>query len=185
VLEDSADAHLLDVATGSGVLAIDLSTLASRDGPDLRVAACDISGRALERARAAAAQRSAQIDFFQLDAIRGGPLPEADVVTCSLFLHHLTRDEAVTLLRRMRDAARIGVVINDLRRTRRGVALARLASRTLTRSPVVHTDAVLSARAAWTTDEMHTLMDEAGMTGAQVERAWPMRLLATWRHDDG
>lgn len=180
ILEGRTRATLLDVATGSGDLAIELHRLAKHRGLDLTVHACDISDRALDRARRDAERDGADIRFFQHDAIRGEPLPESDIVTCSLFLHHLTRDEALTLLARMRHSARLGVVVNDLRRTRAGVALAYLASRLFTRSRVVHTDALKSARAAWTIEETLGLLAEANMHGTHITPRWPARFLATW-----
>ena len=41
-----------------------------------------------------------------------------DVITASLVLHHLSPDAAVASLEAMRAAARLGVVVNDLLRTR-------------------------------------------------------------------
>ena len=99
---------------------------------------------------------------------------------CSLFLHHLSDADAVTALTRMREAARRGVVISDLRRTALGLLLAKLAPRLATRSPVVHTDAVRSVHAAYTEQELRTLLDRAGLTGAQLLRVWPQRMLAVW-----
>ncbi|MBL4699421.1 MAG: hypothetical protein JKX70_11375 [Phycisphaerales bacterium] len=81
----------------------------------------------------------------------------------------------------MRESASKAVIITDLRRTRRGYVLAWLASRLLTRSPVVHTDALLSVRGALTTSELHELAISAGYDKPCIRTVWPQRILLTWR----
>ena len=99
----------------------------------------------------------------------------------SLFLHHLDSDDAVTLMRQMSRACRQAVLINDLRRTRFGYALAVLACRLLTRSPIVHVDGPLSVRAAWSDVEVQQLAAEAGLNQPQISHHWPQRFLLSWR----
>ena len=78
-------------------------------------------------------------------------------------------------------AARRLVLVNDLRRTRFGFALAHLACRLLTRSPIVHHDGPLSVRAAFTSEEALELALEAGLAGAMISHHWPQRFLLSWR----
>ena len=63
-----------------------------------------------------------------------------DVVTCSLFLHHLDDEQAVAFLRWAAATAAHQVLVNDLERSGLGLALAHVAVRLLTTSDVVHTD---------------------------------------------
>jgi hypothetical protein len=88
-------------------------------------------------------------------------------------------------LRRMADAAGRLVLVNDLCRGATGLALAHLACRLLTRSPVVHTDGPRSVAAAFTPTELAGLAAEAGLTGATVTRHWPCRMLLSWRRPSG
>ena len=68
-----------------------------------------------------------------------------DVVTNSLFLHHLPDSAAVMrLLAGMRQVAGRLMVISDLRRCRAGFAAAWLGCRVLSRSRVVHHDGPVS-----------------------------------------
>jgi hypothetical protein len=48
------------------------------------------------------------------------------------------------------------------------LGMVALASRLVTRSPVVHTDAVLSVRAAFTKPELLSLAERAGMPSASL-----------------
>jgi len=154
---------------------------APRAGLSLTVAGCDRSPVAIEQARARARRAAAPIEFFVADALTD-PLPSGyDILTCSLFLHHLSDDDAVTLLQRMAHAAQHLVLVNDLVRGVPGLALAVVGTRFLSRSPVVHADGPQSVRAAYTIEEVCALASRAGLAGASVERRWPCRFLLSWR----
>jgi 2-polyprenyl-3-methyl-5-hydroxy-6-metoxy-1,4-benzoquinol methylase len=110
------------------------------------------------------------------------PLPDGyDVITCSLFLHHLEEFDAESMLRSMASAATQMIVASDLRRTRLGYAMALVASRLLTRSPIVRVDGPLSVAAAFTIEEAQALAARAGLAGTTISRRWPQRYLLVWR----
>jgi 2-polyprenyl-3-methyl-5-hydroxy-6-metoxy-1,4-benzoquinol methylase len=173
--------RILDLATGSGDNPLRLWRRFQRARIPVELAGADLSEFALAEARARAASAGAPIQFFALNALRD-PLPQDfDVLTCSLFLHHLDENDAVELLRRMGDAARQMVLVNDLIRSRLNYLLAVAGTRILTRSPVVHFDGPCSVAAAFTRAEARALAQRAGLTGARVEWHWPWRMLVQWR----
>jgi 2-polyprenyl-3-methyl-5-hydroxy-6-metoxy-1,4-benzoquinol methylase len=171
---------LLDVACGGGDVPIALWKDARRERVPLEVAAIDRSPQAVAHAQAAAARAGAAVRVWTRDACDGRPLPPADVVTCSLFLHHLEPETAVALLAALGAAAQRMLLVSDLRRTVTGLVLALAVPRLLSRSPVVHADAPASARAAWSPGELIALAERAGLAGAQVQRIFPQRMLLTW-----
>ena len=172
----------LDVATGSGDLPV---ALALRLRDSVRVSGCDISDTALATARERAASRGVEVDLWRHDAL-AQPIPgRFDVVTCSLFLHHLDRESGVRLMRHMADAATRVVLISDLRRDRAGLALAWAASRVCTRSRVVRVDAVKSVRAAFKPTEVLEMAREAGLGSAEILPRWPRRMLLRWDAQGG
>lgn len=176
--------RILDIATGSGDVPAALARRAAAAGVSLEIDGCDISGRALEGARERAGRAGLSSRFFRLDVLKDElPAPDGgyDVVMSSLFMHHLTEEDAVSLLYKMRCGAKRMVLVNDLRRTRGGLVLAYAASRLFSRSRVVHTDAVLSVKAAFTVAEFAALAAEAGLDGAVVAPRFPVRFLMTWR----
>ena len=173
--------RVLDVATGGGDVPIKLWRRARAAGLNLDVSGVDISPTALQFARQRAEQAGADVKFFGLDVGNEGIPDGYDVVTCSLFLHHLSPEQASVLLRRMSQATGRMVLINDLRRCRLGFLLAWLAARTLTTSAVVRVDAPRSVEAAFTLEEVRQLATEAGWQNYELARRWPCRFLLTWR----
>jgi SAM-dependent methyltransferase len=169
--------RVLDLATGGGDVPIRLHRRAQRAKLPITFAGADLSPTAIEYAR----QSSAGVDFFCLDALNA-PLPaDYDVITCSLFLHHLEADQAIDLLQRMRLAARSMVLVNDLVRSRLGYLMAYVGTRVLTTSKVAHYDGPQSVRAAFTIDEARQLAEQAGLTNAAISWRWPCRFLLQWR----
>lgn len=170
---------VLDVAAGSGDLIASLARRTSNDR--IRFTGCDISATACDQMRRhfdrLGEPVSARLSMVQCDAL-SDPLPKGhDIVMCHLFLHHLAEPDIVGLLRKMREAAGRAVIITDLRRTRRGYALALLASRLLTRSRIVHTDALRSVQGALTSNELRDLAIEAGYAEPCIRSVWPQRML--------
>ncbi len=172
---------ILDVATGSGDVPLGLWQRAKRAGFKLELSACDISPLALETAAERTSAAGASVEYFAADAL-AEPLPAGfDIVTCSLFLHHLSDDNAVTLLARLAEASERLLLVNDLSRSRWNLGLVWMATRLLTRSRVVRADGPLSVRAAFTAREATALAERAGLTGATVASRFPCRWLLTWR----
>lgn len=173
--------RVLDLACAGGDFALDAAARAAKQGILLDLHGCDINPASIELARRRAASQSRRCTFFVHDAIQS-PLPgEYDIVTASLFLHHLTEEHVTLVLRRMAAAAKRLVVVNDLVRSRLNLALVTLASRLVTRSPVVHTDAALSVRAAFTKHELLSLAEEAGLSGASLRLGGFGRTMLVWR----
>jgi 2-polyprenyl-3-methyl-5-hydroxy-6-metoxy-1,4-benzoquinol methylase len=174
--------QLLDLGTGAGDVPIRLWHKARRAGLTLEVAACDRNPQTIAFARRRAEERRAPVHFFQWDVVHQGEPPQAaDVVTCSLFLHHLNHDDARLFLGRMAQAARRLVLVNDLIRSRLGYLLAYAGTRILSGSPMVHSDGPRSVEGAFTMEEVHRLAEESGLEGATVERRWPCRYLLRWQ----
>jgi SAM-dependent methyltransferase len=173
--------RVLDVATGSGDVPIELAERAKKETLPWQFSGCDVSDTALSAARANARQAGVEIEFFSHDVFRD-PLPDGfDVILASLFLHHLTDEQAVALLKEMGRAATHAIIVSDLLRSRVNLAVVTVASRVLSRSPVVHFDGPASVRAAYTSAEARGLAERAGLTGAAVEVHFPTRWLLTWQ----
>lgn len=172
--------HLLDVASGGGDLLARLAGRAVRAGLPLCCHACDVSPTALAITR----RKWPYGDTVPLNTIQQdvrAPLPrDFDIVTCSLFLHHLTNEDVVTVLKSLKRHCQSLLLIDDLLRTRRGLMLAWIGSRLLSRSHVVHVDAPRSVRAGWTVAEMLDLCQLAGLDSAAISRHWPERFLLRW-----
>lgn len=173
--------RVLDIATGSGDVPLRLWRLARRSGIYLEIVGLDISSRALRFAQERAHRAGARIEFRQLNPLEEDLPNRFDVITTSLFLHHLEDASVIKLLAKMKQAARRLVLAHDLVRETGGLWLAFLATHLFSTSDVVHADALQSVRAAFTVDEIRKLAFAAGLDQCEIKRLWPYRYLLCWQ----
>ena len=167
---------VVDVGGGRGDFAGRVIQQARRRRQRVHVVVVDRDPDLLAIARRGA---PANLSLVRADA---GALPfreaGADVVTMSLTLHHLEPAAASASLRQMRAVARLGVVVNDLLRTRLSLALVWLSTRLLRCHPISRHDGPLSVRRAYSPEEIRALCAAAGLPAPRIERhGWLGRLL--------
>lgn len=168
---------ILDVACGAGDTLTGLTRHAQAYGLSVSASGCDVSATAIAYAQRRAAGQGVNGQFFQHDVLAHELPRRFDVVICSLFLHHLDDERAERLLTRLYAATDWLLIVCDLHRCRRGLALAWLGTRLLSRSPIVHADGPRSVRAAFTRAEAASLVERARIPHATIESVWPCR----WR----
>jgi SAM-dependent methyltransferase len=169
-------ATLLDVATGGADGPRRLAGMARRHGYDLHPIASDRLADVLRLARRA----GASFPLIQHDAL-AIPLPDSavDFVTCSLALHHFDPASGIALLRELCRVARHGVIINDLRRSRRAYWGARLLALGPWHAMARH-DGPLSVLRSYTLGEARALVLRAGIAGARVKAKPLFRMQIVW-----
>ena len=167
------DLTVLDVGTGGADIPLALIDWARRRGRRLRAVGIDARPEVLAAAvhlrPALAAEKGLELHVGDARAL-GYPDRSFDIAHASLFLHHLEPAEAVVVLREMRRVARLGVVINDLDRTRLGWVGAWLMSHLLTANRLTRHDAPLSVARAYRAVEAKALLHAAGLVPVKTAR---------------
>jgi SAM-dependent methyltransferase len=148
--------ELLDVASGSGDVPLAVASRFERRGVHLHLTLLDRWATHLPCVPAAIVGDALHLPF---------PPQSFDLVTCSLFVHHLEPAPLKHFVREALRVARIALVINDLVRSRLHLALV-VAARPLFRSRMAWRDGVVSIRRAYTEQELRVLLME---TGRRVE----------------
>lgn len=105
-----------------------------------------------------------------------------DVVTASLFLHHIDPPEVAAVLRALFDLARRALVINDLHRAQVPLVFGRAVFPWVFQSPVSVNDGLLSIRRAFRPEELAAAFAEAGIGPVTIRRRFPYRLVAVAEH---
>jgi 2-polyprenyl-3-methyl-5-hydroxy-6-metoxy-1,4-benzoquinol methylase len=185
--------RMLDVACGGGDVPVGVAGVLRRAGISVELTLMDMSATALEEAASLGRAAGVSVACTQGAAPQGLPAGAFDVVTNSLFLHHLTARATVETLAAMKDRVTPGpggglLVISDLRRSVMGYVIAWAGCRVLSRSYLVHHDGPVSVKAAWTLAELRGMAQEAGLEEGRrlrVERSWPWRMRLVWERGGG
>lgn len=166
----SAPIALLDIGTGGADIPLALIEQGRTTGRLVRVTGIDSRPEILSAA-ALADPRVTGTGELALHVGDGHRLPYPDdafdIVHASLLVHHFEPGPARALLAEMGRVARLGVVLNDVVRSRRALLGAWLLTRVLLRNRFTRHDAPLSVRRAYTVAELTALLASAGL---RVER---------------
>jgi SAM-dependent methyltransferase len=148
--------RIIDLCTGFGDIPRRMVDWCRKNAVTVRIAAIDSQASTLELAETAGYP---EINFVRADVFEFEE--PADLVFCSLALHHFPDDKASELVRRMKKMASRAVLVSDLERTDLAIFGIDLLTATLFRQPMTCHDARLSIRRAFSFREMHRLAEEA------------------------
>lgn len=170
---------VLDIATGSGDMPIYWAKKAKRERLPIDFTGVDFSPTAIEFATASAEGASVDVHFMYRDVLADRLPSGFDLITCGLFIHHLDEIQIAKLLQSMQAAANHALIICDLERSMLNLSSVWFAAHAVTRSPIVHGDAVKSVRAALTREEFAFLASQSLGRPVRVEGLPPCRFIAT------
>jgi hypothetical protein len=157
---------LLEVAAGHGEVPKLAAGQLARRGITLDVTLLDC-----KRSHLLPGNRSVVADALAL------PFPDGsfDLVSCSLFAHHLEPEELARFSQEALRVSRIALLINDLVRHPLHLALV-YAGWPLMRSRISRVDGVASVRRAYTSAEMTEVLKIAAVTKLKISRRYLFRM---------
>jgi ubiquinone/menaquinone biosynthesis C-methylase UbiE len=162
----TAAIDILDVGTGGADIPLALIEEGRARGRLVTVTGIDLRPEVLAAAAVVDRRITATGELtLHVGDGRSLPYPDGafDVVHASLLLHHVEPAVARSMLAEMARVARLGVVVNDLVRTRRSWLGAWLLGHLATANRFTRHDAPLSVRRAYTDAELTALLAAAGL----------------------
>lgn len=100
--------------------------------------------------------------------------PTADIVMATLFLHHFTHEEIITILNRAVYKNKIGIIINDLHRNKAAYYLFKIISIFIS-NPMVRNDGAISVLRGFKKKELVELSKNIGKTTHTISWRWAFR----------
>lgn len=164
---------ILDVGAGSGELLRIVSKWTRNR--DTFLAGAELSERAAKSIKDGSPNKG--IVSVRCDAL-GLPFDDSsfDYVFCSLFLHHLTEEKGIELLKEMGRVARRRFYVVDLHRHRRAYNIYKAIS-PLFLQPFTQEDGALSILRSYTPTELVKLAQKAGLKDFEVSESRAYRLV--------
>ncbi len=103
-------------------------------------------------------------------------LAQIDIIHCSLFLHHLTDEEIISLFK-FGKANNCTLLANDLHRNWLAYYSIKFLTALFSKSWLVKNDACLSVRRAFRKRELESLLQQAGYKNYSVKWSWAFRYI--------
>jgi len=160
-IKPGARMRVVDLATGSGDIPRLIVDYARNRGALVEIAAVDGQPSTLQIAEELSTEYP-EISYCHANILEWDDAQAYDIALCSLALHHFSNEDAVKVLRRCRELSQKFVLVSDLRRgflLRAGVDFL---TALIFREPMTRFDACLSARRAFSFNEMRELAVRAG-----------------------
>lgn len=159
---------VLDVGAGSGDINRRLLKWADRQGVELKVTLSDVTEEA-ETEAGRLFRGEPRVSFLRRNVF-DLPANAADLVTASQFAHHFPPDRLPSLLNRLLDIARVGVVVNDLHRHWMSWTAVWLATRLVSGNRYIRHDGPLSVAKGFRAADFRELA--GSLEGTSLHASW-------------
>ncbi|MEM7185496.1 MAG: methyltransferase domain-containing protein [Bacteroidota bacterium] len=151
---------LLDIGCGDGEMLRNCAQWGKKHGRNLRLIGVDVNPHILKEAQKTAdttdGMQLLSMNIFDTSA----KLPEFDVALCTLFIHHYPEDQIVLLLNRLLSQSKVGIVVNDLHRSRWAFHLFGMFSKLFLRSKIAKHDGLVSIARGFKRKELKHLSEQ-------------------------
>jgi ubiquinone/menaquinone biosynthesis C-methylase UbiE len=164
---------LLEVAAGSGYVPAEVQRRVRSQGLQVSVTLLDRTRSHLGNGNQAVVGDALKLPFRDASF---------DLLSCTLFAHHLEPYEVTQFAREALRVCRVAVLINDLVRHPLHLALVRAAT-PIWRSRITRHDGPASVRRAYTPDELRELLAQSGAGRVEIYRHYLFRMgVIVWKH---
>jgi 2-polyprenyl-3-methyl-5-hydroxy-6-metoxy-1,4-benzoquinol methylase len=173
VLKRGRKSHLVDIGSGGGDTLKRISKWNEKQCYALDLSGVDIKPVCIQYAESNQTDKAIRFfcdDYRNIDQ----HIPEIDIIHASLFCHHLTDDQLVSLIQfSIRKKAIL--VINDLERNACAYYLIKFLTRLFSKSYLVKNDAPLSVSRGFKKHEWINVVRKAGAVKYSVKNRWAFR----------
>jgi SAM-dependent methyltransferase len=174
---DTRPVTIIDIGAGSADIPQAIARSARRDGIDVRIVAFDRSHYAIN----AASEKTKEFPEISIVQAHAAHLPiienSFDFAICSEFLHHLSIEEAASLLRRLHEISRVAFLVNDLRRHPIPYYTFMILSHLFTDNRLIRNDGLISILRGFTPEDFRELKRRSGLSNLSAHFHFPYRIV--------
>ena len=171
----SQEIILLDIGCGDGESLRKCSDFGIKNGYNFKCIGIDFNQNIIDYAQ----QRSKEypnLEFRKVDVISEENLiPNCDIALFTLFLHHLSNQEIEDLLRSALTKCRLGLIINDLHRSKQAFNLFQIASKILLRTKIARHDGLVSIARGFRKHEIQKISEQIRDQKSTIIWKWAYR----------
>lgn len=168
---------ILDIGFGGGDSIKQLSQFADKNKKELFFYGVDLKSDCVKYAEAnLLLHKNKELICDDYRNISPELLKKADIIHCSLFLHHLSNEEIIELFKFAKSNECI-VLANDLHRHWLAYYSIKFITALFSRSYLVKNDAPISVKRGFKKKELIALLEKAGIDNYSVKWSWAFRYI--------
>jgi 2-polyprenyl-3-methyl-5-hydroxy-6-metoxy-1,4-benzoquinol methylase len=167
--------HIADLGCGGGDMLILMAEWARKNNVKVQFTGIDANEYIINYAKQNT-KHYPEISYKVLDIFS----PEFsrhyfDIITCTLFCHHFTDQQLITLFSQLRQQAQVGIVINDLHRHPLAYHSIKWLTQWFSKSYLVKNDAKLSVLRSFRKTDLEHILQQAGIQKSSIGWKWAFR----------
>ncbi|MEL6390572.1 MAG: methyltransferase domain-containing protein [Bacteroidota bacterium] len=168
---------IMDVGCGDGDMLRAIARQLAQSSTTLNLIGVDINPDSIQIARELTSTddriRYECVDILDMNRT----LATADIILCTLTLHHFSDDQLIPLVKRMTTLARRTVIINDLHRSRLAAWLFVPFSHLFMKTKIAKQDGLTSIKSGFVKSDLESYAQRLGLQQSQISWKWAFRYL--------
>jgi len=166
---------IVDFGCGDGEMLRSVATYFNKKNSTVKLIGVDVSDQSIEYAKKESKSYD-NIQFMKLDVLKMHPAAlECDIIICTLTLHHFTDEEIKQVLKKSVKIASIGVIINDLQRSKLAYYLFKLFSFFFIKGHVAKNDGLVSIKRGFKRKELIQYATQLKLRDYRLNWKWAFR----------
>lgn len=170
----SRSVSIADMGCGNGDMLRYLADYGKKNRLKLRLTGIDANAHTIKHARSLSRQYD-EIKFDCADFYKEAPDERYDIILLTLTLHHFTDEEILVLLNRLKKQANIGIVVNDLHRSKTAYYLFRSLCTILQLNEMTRADGLTSILRGFKKRELEQIAEKLGLQKSSIKWKWAYR----------
>ncbi|WP_026449877.1 methyltransferase domain-containing protein [Aequorivita capsosiphonis] len=166
---------ILDLGCGDGELLRKCAEFGIQNNFNFELIGLDFNKNILQFAESQSKEYS-NIKFLKVDVFSEEKLiPNCDIALCTLFLHHFSKDKIQNLLQVLLNKTSIGIIINDLKRSRQAFNLFKIGSQLFLKTETARHDGLVSVARGFKKEELERMSKKIPNQQSEIHWRWAYR----------
>ncbi|SFF63475.1 hypothetical protein SAMN04488033_102185 [Salegentibacter agarivorans] len=166
--------HIADVGCGNGAVLREIARWGRKNGYKFKLTGIDANSYAIKIAEEMSIDYP-EIDFKSIDIFSLELNFYSDIILCTLTLHHFKNGEISALLNLFNQQSRLGVVINDLHRSKLAYRLFQVFCAVFINNEIARKDGLTSILRGFKKEELKDFAGKIPQTNHQISWKWAFR----------
>ncbi|WP_297765857.1 methyltransferase domain-containing protein [uncultured Muriicola sp.] len=166
---------ILDIGCGDGSMLREVADHCAENHIKTQLIGLDLNEKSINIAKESS-RGYGNIRYLTQDVLALKPEKfRCDILLCTLTLHHFSREQIHTFIKKFALLATIGIIVNDLDRNKIGFALFKVFSLVFMKTHVAKHDGLVSIKSGFTKNDFHIFSRSVPSMDYKVLWRWAFR----------